>query len=230
MNEHTVTAFDDELNLLISQIAEMGGIAESMIDRSVKALTTADKELSRKVVADDKQLNDLRETIDEQVVLFIARRQPMASDLREAIGTLRMATDIERIGDLGKNIARRTFEIEENLPPKKLMRGLKHLTKATLEQLKDILDAYATRDIEQAKQVWERDDEVDNLYNSLFREMLTYMMEDPRNITYCTHLLFCAKNMERIGDHVTNLAETIIFMVTGSSDIYGGDQASESNT
>jgi len=153
------------------------------------------------------------------VVLLIAKRQPMAQDLREAIGALRMATDLERIGDLGKNIARRSFQIEDNLPTKKLLRGIEHLTTVSLEQLKDALDAYAAKDVTKAFAVWERDDEIDALYTSLFRELLTYMMEDPRNITYCTHLLFCAKNMERIGDHITNLAETVNYIVEGSYDI-----------
>lgn len=224
MNEHTVTAFDEDLNYLVAKISEMGGNAESMVARSVTALVTADTGLGQSVVADDKLLDALQQEVDDHVVLLIAKRQPMAMDLREVIGALRMATDIERIGDLGKNVARRAFQIEDNLPPKKLLRGLQHLTNVSLEQLKDALDAYAVKDIVKARQVWDRDDEIDSLYTSLFRELLTYMMEDPRNITYCTHLLFCAKNMERIGDHVTNLAETIHYMVTGSYDIASDNQ------
>ena len=219
MEQHTVTAFDEDLHFLVSKVSEMGGNAESMIARSVNALVTADKGIAQSVVADDKVLDQLQEDIDNHVVLLIAKRQPMARDLREAIGALRMATDLERIGDLGKNISRRTFQIEDNLPPKKLLRGLQHLTTVTLEQLKDVLDAYAAKDTEKAKVVWDRDDEIDSLYTSLFRELLTYMMEDPRTITYCTHLLFCAKNLERTGDHVTNLAETIHYMVLGTYDI-----------
>lgn len=219
MSEHTVTAFDDDLLFLVAKISEMGGNAESMVARAVTGLVTADKGLGQSVVADDKLLDALQEEVDNHVVLLIAKRQPMAQDLREAIGALRMATDLERIGDLGKNIARRAFQIEENIPPKKFQRGLQHLTNVSLEQLKDALDAYAAKDIEKALRVWERDDEIDSLYTSLFRELLTYMMEDPRTITYCTHLLFCAKNMERIGDHVTNLAETTNYIVTGTYDI-----------
>jgi len=219
MTEHTVTAFDEDLNHLVTKISEMGGNAESMVARSVSALLTVDKGLGQSVVADDKILDALQEDIDEHVVLLIAKRQPMAQDLREAIGALRMATDLERIGDLGKNIARRSFQIEDNLPTKKLLRGIEHLTTVSLEQLKDALDAYAAKDVTKAFAVWERDDEIDALYTSLFRELLTYMMEDPRNITYCTHLLFCAKNMERIGDHITNLAETVNYIVEGSYDI-----------
>mgnify|MGYP001184103882 CR=1 FL=1 len=215
MNDHTVKAFDDELHLLVAKISEMGGIAESMVARSVTALISADKGIGQAVVAEDKMLDALQMEVDDQVVLLIAKRQPMAQDLREAIAALRMATDIERIGDLGKNIARRSFQIEDNLPPKKLLRGLQHLTDVSLEQLKDALDAYAGKDLVKANAVWERDDEIDSLYTSLFRELLTYMMEDPRTITYCTHLLFCAKNLERIGDHITNLCESINYMITG---------------
>lgn len=219
MSDHTVTAFDDDLNLLVAKISEMGGNAESMVARSVNALLSVDKGLAQSVIADDKILDSLHEEVDEHVVLLIAKRQPMAQDLREAIGALRMATDLERIGDLGKNVARRSFEIEDNLPTKKLLRGIEHLTAVALEQLNDALDAYANKDADKAMRVWERDDEIDSLYTSLFRELLTYMMEDPRNITYCTHLLFCAKNMERIGDHVTNLAETVNYMVVGTYDM-----------
>jgi len=207
MSEHTVSAFDEDLNYLVAKISEMGGNAESMVARSVTALVTADKGLGQSVVADDKILDALQQEVDDQVVLIIAKRQPMAMDLREII------------------VARRAFQIEDNLPPKKLLRGLQHLTNVSLEQLKDALDAYAVKDIVKAREVWDRDDEIDSLYTSLFRELLTYMMEDPRNITYCTHLLFCAKNMERIGDHVTNLAETIHYMVTGSYDIASENQA-----
>ncbi|MEM7068744.1 MAG: phosphate signaling complex protein PhoU [Pseudomonadota bacterium] len=223
LTEHTVTAFDDDLHFLVAKISEMGGHAESMVARSVNALLSADKGMGQAVVADDKVLDALQVEVDDHIVLLIAKRQPMAQDLRETIGALRMATDIERIGDLGKNIARRSFQIEDHLPPKKLQRGLQHLTNVSLEQLKDALDAYAEKDVEKARMVWDRDDEIDSLYTSLFRELLTYMMEDPRNITYCTHLLFCAKNMERIGDHVTNLAETTNYIVNGSYDIVSED-------
>lgn len=219
MTEHTVTAFDEDLNFLIAKISEMGGNAESMVGRSVSGLITADPGVAQSVVADDKLLDALQEELDEHIVLLIARRQPMAQDLREAIGALRMATDLERIGDLAKNIARRTFQIEDNVPPKKLQRGLQRLTNVTLEQLTDVLDAYAGKDIGKAREVWHRDDEIDSLYTSLFRELLTYMMEDPRYITYCTHLLFCAKNLERIGDHVTNLAENVNYIVTGNTNV-----------
>lgn len=153
MSEHTVTAFDEDLLFLVAKISEMGGNAESMVARAVTGLVTADKGLGQSVVADDKLLDALQEEVDNHVVLLIAKRQPMAQDLREAVGALRMATDLERIGDLGKNIARRAFQIEENIPPKKFQRGLQHLTNVSLEQLKDALDAYAAKDIEKALRV-----------------------------------------------------------------------------
>lgn len=214
--EHTVTAFDDDLRFLIGKVVEMGGHAESMLARSMSALARADKSLAQTVIADDVVLDNAQRELEERAVLIIAKRQPMAHDLREIIGTLRMANDLERIGDLGKNIARRVSEIDDAIQPKRLLRGLEHLTSLTLEQLKDVLDAYVSKDVDQAQAVWARDDDIDQIYTSLFREMLTYMMEDPRYITACTHLLFCAKNIERIGDHATNIAETVYYMATGT--------------
>ncbi len=217
--DHTVTAFDDDLRFLIGKVVEMGGHAESMVARSMNALARADKSLAQTVIADDVVLDNAQRELEERAVLIIAKRQPMAHDLREIIGTLRMANDLERIGDLGKNIARRASEIDDAIQPKRLLRGLEHLTSLTLEQLKDVLDAYVSKDVDQAQAVWARDEDIDQIYTSLFREMLTYMMEDPRYISACTHLLFCAKNIERIGDHATNLAETTQYVVTGQSEI-----------
>ncbi len=216
MTEHTVTAFDEDLQFLSTHIMEMGGHAEEMVARSIKALATADREMASAVVRADVRLDIMQRDLDDRAILLIAKRQPMANDLRLIMGASRMASDIERIGDLAKNIARRVARVEDFKQPKKLMRGLRHLTAIVLEQLKDVLDAFANFDVDKAMEVWQRDDEIDNLYTSLFRELLTYMMEDPRNITLCTHLLFCAKNLERIGDHATNIAETIQFVVTGN--------------
>ncbi len=223
LSDHTVSAFDDDLNFIISKVSEMGGIAESMLARSMVALKSSDKEMCKAIIKEDKVLGNLQREVDEAAVLMIAKRQPMAQDLREVIGALRISTDLERIGDLGKNVAKRSLRIEDHLPPKKLLRGLQHLTDSALEQLKDALDAYVNKDTAEAREIWERDDEIDNLYTSVFRELLTYMMEDPRNMTFCIHLLFCAKNMERVGDHATNLAETIHYIVTGSSNILEDD-------
>ena len=213
---HTVSSFDEELKFLVRRISEMGGIAERMVAESVTALTNGDLELAEKVIADDAQLDEAERQIDERAVVVIAKRQPMASDLREIIGSIRIASDLERVGDLGKNIAKRVIAVQAITQPRKLVRGLEHLAELALTQLKEVLDAYATRSADLANSIRDRDDEIDAIYTSLFRELLTYMMEDPRNITACTHLLFCAKNIERIGDHATNIAETVYYMATGS--------------
>src|SRR4029078_5693775 len=148
-------------------------------------------------------------------VVIIAKRQPMADDLREIIGAIRISADLERVRDLGKNIAKRGVAVTETRQPRSLFRGLQALADLALTQLKEVLDVYASRSVEKIGFVRDRDDQIDAMYTSLLRELLTYMMEDPRNITPCTHLLFCAKNIERIGDHATNIAETIYYIVTG---------------
>ena len=217
MTEHTVTAFDDDLKYVASKITEMGGHAESMIAESVSALLKSDQARAQSVIAQDLALDNLQHQLDERVIIILAKRAPVALDLREVIGAMRMASDLERIGDMGKNIARRTNEIGDFTHPKPVMRGIEHLTSLALQQLKDVLDAYVSKDVEKAREVLERDDEIDQVYTSLFRELLTYMMEDPRNISFCTHLLFCAKNIERVGDHATNIAENILYIVTGEA-------------
>jgi phosphate transport system protein len=217
MADHTVTAFDDDLKFIAAKVLEMGGHAEDMVARAVSALLKADIALAQSVIAEDLVLDGLQYELDDRAILVIAKRQPMASDLRDIIGAMRMGNDLERIGDMGKNIAKRTREIKEPIHPRKLVGGLQHLTDLALEQLKETLDAYANRDVAKAEKVCRNDDAIDQIYTSLFRELLTYMMEDPRNITVCTHLLFCAKNIERIGDHATNIAETVVFMVTGKA-------------
>ncbi len=214
-SQHTVRSYDEELNFLVKKIAEMGGHAERMIDQAVKALVTSDEPLARNIIADDRFLDDAQRDIDEKAITTIAKRQPMASDLREIVGAIRISGDLERIGDMGKNIAKRSFAVSESRHPVKLYRSLEALTELALTQLKDVLDCYASRTIDRLNIVRDRDDEIDAMYTSLFRELLTYMMEDPRNITACTHLLFCAKNLERVGDHATNIAETVYYIVTG---------------
>lgn len=218
---HTVSAYDEELKYLVRRLSEMGGIAERMVAESVTALINGDAGLAQKVISDDVILDEAERQIDEKAVLIIARRQPMASDLREIIGSIRIAADLERVGDLGKNIAKRVIAVQAMGQPKKFVRGLEHLAELALAQLKEVLDAYSSRSAELANSIRERDDEIDAIYTSLFRELLTYMMEDPRNITPCTHLLFIAKNVERMGDHATNVAEVVHFLVTGSQ-IQGG--------
>ncbi len=212
---HTVTLFDQELKAVAGRVSEMGGLTEAMLSDAVSALTRMDKDLARRVVAQDKRVDALQFEVEEQAILIIARRQPVARDLRDVIAAMRISNDLERVGDLAKNIAKRVIAIDGTFDSKKFALGVEHMTELTQAQLKDVLDAYANRDEETAVSVRERDDEVDAIYTSIFRELLTYMMEDPRQISICAHLLFCAKNIERIGDHATNIAENVIYMATG---------------
>jgi phosphate transport system protein len=215
MTEHTTKAFDTDLQDLSRMVAEMGGLAEKLVAESVDALARRDTALAQRVTAADAEIDDLQGEIEEKSVLTIARRQPMAVDLRDIVGALRLANDLERIGDLAKNIAKRVIALNGEFPPPKLIRGVEHMTDLVLEQLKLVLDAYARRDINKAMEVWRNDQEIDAVCTSVFRELLTYMMEDPRNITFCIHLMFCAKNIERMGDHATNIAETVHYIIEG---------------
>ena len=217
--EHTAKAFDADLQELTRLVAEMGGLAERQIVESVDSLVRRDQALGARVVAADVEIDKLQHKIEELAVLTIARRQPMAVDLREIVSALRVATDLERIGDLAKNIGKRISAIESDFYPLKLIRGLEHMTDLVQSQVKSVLDAYAAHDVPAAMTVWKSDEEVDAICTSLFRELLTYMMEDPRNIGFCIHLMFCAKNIERIGDHATNIAETVLYMVEGQQII-----------
>ncbi len=215
MMEHTIKAFDADLQDLARMIAEMGGLAERQIGDALDALSRYDAALAATIIATDARIDALQREIEEKAILTIARRQPLAVDLREIVGALRVSNDLERIGDLAKNIAKRVEVVAGELNLQKVMRGVEHMTEMVLAQIKDVLDAYARRDVAKAVQVWRSDGEIDAVNNSLFRELLTYMMEDPRNISVCIHLLFCAKNIERMGDHATNIAETIHYMVEG---------------
>jgi phosphate transport system protein len=214
-SEHTVHSYDEELTVLNNKIAKMGGLAEKVLGQSFEALERRDPDLAANTIAEDDEIDQLQREIEEQAVIMIARRQPMAYDLRQIMAALRISTDLERIGDLGKNIAKRAVAVVTEQQPKQLMLGLKHMGELSLSQLKDVLDAFVERDAERALNVWYKDEEIDSMYNSLFRELLTYMMEDPRNIGLCTHLLFGAKNIERVGDHATNIAETVYYLVHG---------------
>ncbi len=215
MTDHTIKAFDTDLQDLTRMVAEMGGLAEKQVVDAVDALTKRDTKLAQRVTTADANIDALQREIEERAVLTIARRQPMAVDLREVVGALRLANDLERVGDLAKNIAKRVIAFDTEFPPPKLIRGVEHMTDLLLEQLKTVLDAYARRDIDKAMTVWRGDEEIDAVCTSVFRELLTYMMEDPRNITFCIHLLFCAKNIERMGDHATNIAETVHYIIEG---------------
>jgi len=227
MTEHTAKAFDTDLQELTRKVSEMGGLAEREIADSIQALTRRDVDLARRVVATDPSIDTLQQEIEEKAVLTIARRQPMAVDLREIVAALRVANDLERIGDLAKNIGKRVSALDGDFNPNKLLRGVEHMASLVLAQLKQVLDAYASRDLGSALAVWKGDEQIDAMCTSLFRELLTYMMEDPRNITFCIHLMFCAKNIERMGDHATNIAETVHFMVEGRPI---GDQRPKGDT
>ncbi len=214
-DQHTLKAFDSDLQDIARMVAEMGGLAEKQVADSVDALAKRDTALAQRITQADASIDALQREIEEKSVLTIAKRQPMAVDLREVVGALRVSNDLERIGDLAKNIAKRVIALNGEFPPPKLIRGVEHMADLVLGQLKLVLDAYSRRDINQAMAVWRGDEEIDAFCTSVFRELLTYMMEDPRNITFCIHLLFCAKNVERMGDHATNIAETVHYMIEG---------------
>ncbi len=216
MPDHIAKAYDSDLTSLKTMLAEMGGIAEEQLTNAIIALSKRDVALADQVIARDEKLDRLEREIEEKAILTIAKRQPMALDLREIMVAIRVSSDIERIGDLAKNTAKRTHAISEALP-RRLATGLSRMGAMAQTQLKDVLDAYGLKDDEKAMRVWRVDEDLDALYNSIFRELLTYMMEDPRNISLCTHLLFGAKNLERIGDHTTNIAENIHYLVHGKT-------------
>jgi phosphate transport system protein len=215
MSSHIVTAFENELRDINRKVAEMGGLAEKSVVDSIDALIKRDTILAQRVIAGDVRIDQLQREIEEDAITLIAKRQPLAVDLREVVSAIRICNDLERVGDLAKNTAKRVLALKGEYQAPALLRGVEHMSEIVLEQLKEVLDAFGARDEQRAMAVWKRDGEVDDLYTSLFRELLTYMMEDPRQITMCTHLLFAAKNVERIGDHATNIAETIHYLVVG---------------
>jgi phosphate transport system protein len=216
MMEHTVKSYEAELALLDQRIGQMGGLVEQLLGNAFASLERRDPRLASEAIAADRAIDALHREIEEQAISMIARRQPMAQDLRLIVSTLKVAGDLERIGDLAKNIAKRALAIATEARPQSLILGLRHMSELAMASLKNVLDAYMSRDDEKALSVWRSDTDIDALYNSVFRELLTYMMEDPRNIGLCTHLLFGAKNIERIGDHATNIAETVHYMVRGT--------------
>lgn len=216
MKDHIVSSFNEELKELAGRVVEMGGLAETLVSDSVSALLRRDLEMAQRTIEADQRLDTMQAELEELCISVIARRQPMASDLRDIIAAMRISNDLERVGDMAKNIAKRTLAIERELSNKQLALGVEHMSDLALEQLKAILDSYTSGDLDVVQRVHARDEEIDALYNSLFRQLLTYMMEDPRSISMCAHLLFCAKNIERIGDHATNIAENIYYMISGS--------------
>ena len=214
MPQHTVRSFDEQLKLLKHMIVQMGGLAEEELENAITALTRRDTALAESTVGSDKRLDGLEQEVANLAIRILALRQPMASDLREIVSALKISSDLERMGDYAKNVAKRAIALNQ-LPPVKPAGSIPRMARLVQGIIKDTLDSYVERDAERAVDAWRRDEEVDEMYTSVFREILTYMMEDPRNITPCTHLLFIAKNIERIGDHATNIAEIVHYLVLG---------------
>jgi phosphate transport system protein len=214
-HEHTIRAFDADLRDLAVKIAEMGRLDEEQIADAIEALVKRDTALAERVIAADDQIDALQRAIEEKAVVTIARRQPMAVDLREIVGALRISNDLERIGDLAESIAGRALLLTDELPINEATLQLQRMVQLVLGQLTRVLQSYERRDVAAALEVWRRDQEIDVLNNSLFRELLNDMREKPGNIAFCTHMLFCSKNIERVGDHATNIAETVYYIVHG---------------
>jgi phosphate transport system protein len=212
--EHLVKSYDQELKRLHSMIADMGGIVESQVANAAEAIQERDPNIAAQVIEDDKKVDALEHEVEQFVIRMLALRQPMAGDLRQIVSALKMTGDLERIGDYASNVAKRSIVLSQITLPFSLS-GIGHMAQLVQENLKDTIDAIGEEDPDKALQVWGADQAIDDLYNTIFRELITYMMEDPRNITPCTHLLFIAKNLERIGDHATNIAETVYYAVKG---------------
>jgi phosphate transport system protein len=214
MSDHTVKAYDEQLARLRDALMRIGGLVEKALADAITAVAKRDVTLAAAIVQRDAEVDALQRSVEEQAVRLLALRQPMANDLRAIVGAMRIALDLERVGDYAANIAKRAIVLSQ-LAPAVGVGSIQRMARIVLEMLKDTLDALTSNDAEKARQVWQRDEQVDEAYNAVFRNLLTYMMEDPRNITPCAHLLFVAKNIERIGDHTTNIAETIRFIVLG---------------
>jgi phosphate transport system protein len=213
--EHIIKSYDEELGRLNKIIVEMGGLAESQLAAAIEAVVERDSDLAARVIEDDAKVDQLERELDNLAIRLLALRQPMARDLREIVVALKIASDIERICDYAANVAKRSIALSQ-APPIQPVYALPRMGRIALLLVKDVIDAYVERDPEKALAVWNRDEELDEMYASIFREFLTYMMEDPRNIGACTHLLFMAKNIERIGDHATNIAENLYYLVHGT--------------
>jgi phosphate transport system protein len=214
-SEHIIKSYDEELRRLSGAITEMGGLAESQLAAAIDAVIKRDSDLAADVVETDARVDHLEHEVGLLVVRLLALRQPMARDLRDILAALKIASDLERICDYAANVAKRSIALNQ-APPVRPVFALPRMARLAQALTKDVLDAYVARDADKALIVWARDEELDEMYSGLFRELLTYMMEDARNITASTHLLFMAKNIERIGDHATNIAETVYFLVHGT--------------
>ena len=215
MTLHTVKSYGDELNQLTADVARMGGLAEAQIADAVESMARRDIGLGQAVIARDAKLDEMLRDIERKAIRLIALRQPVASDLRRTVAAMKIANDLERVGDLAKNVAKRGLALIEAEPITPLTKSIERMGRLVALRMKAVLDAYTGQQVEAALNVWAHDDDVDEHYNALFRELLTYMMADPRTITSCAHLLFMAKNLERIGDHATNIAEMVHYEITG---------------
>jgi len=215
-SEHIIKSYDQELHRLDNIVAEMGGLAESQLASAMEAVVKRDSDLAAQVIESDAKVDELEREVEALVVRLLALRQPMARDLRQIVAALKISTDLERIGDYATNVAKRSIALDQMASVKPVY-ALPRMARLGGSMIRDILDAYVQRDADKAMAVWLRDEELDEMYTSLFRELLTYMIEDPRNISAGTHLLFMAKNLERIGDHTTNIAETLYFLVNGTA-------------
>ncbi len=214
MTDHIVKSYDEELNRMTGIIAQMGGLVEQQISASVSALVRRDTERAAEVVATDRRIDALEDEVEQLALRLLALRHPVAFDLRLVTTALKIASDLERMGDYAANVAKRSITLAK-LDPIRMALSVPRIAELVQGMVKDVLDAFVDRDFEKALSVWRRDEDVDAVYNGLFRELLTYMMEDPRHITPCIHMLFIAKNLERIGDHATNIAEQVNFLVRG---------------
>ena len=212
--EHIVKSFELELNRLRAMITDMGGMVESQVAQACRAVIEKDSAAASRAVEADPKVDALEREVEQCVIRLLALRQPMAQDLRLIVASLKITGDLERIGDYAANVAKRSLVLDQFTLPYTLT-GLAHMSRLVQENLKTVIDAVGEGDTAKALQVWRSDEVIDEIYNALFRELITYMMEDPRNITPCAHLLFIAKNLERIGDHATNIAETVYYSVTG---------------
>jgi phosphate transport system protein len=213
-SEHLVKSFDQQLKRLRNFLTEMGGIVENQVALAAEAILDRDASAATHAVEADPKVDALEREAEQFVIGLLALRQPMAGDLRQIVAALKISSELERIGDYAANVAKRSIVLAQFSLPAPLA-GLANMARLVQEQLKTIIDAIGDGDTEKAVSVWRSDEIVDDLYNAIFRELITYMMEDPRNITPCTHLLFIAKNLERIGDHATNIAEMVYYTVTG---------------
>jgi len=215
MSSHTMTAFDADLSAIRSRVIDMGRRVREAVGNGIIALGERNLDLAQTLIGLDAKIDSMQREIETKAIETIARRQPLAVDLRELVSAFHIVNDLERIGDLAKSICKRAL-VTDSAPPSKLLRGIRRVSIPVLNQLELVLDSYAERDAAKAFSVWSSDEEIDAAHAALLRGLLTHMLEDPRNIVFCAHLLFCSKNLERMGDHTTNIAESVYYMITGS--------------